>query len=152
MTIIVRPVTPADAEAWTHLYRSYREFYRLPDDPDAVARTWAWIVTGAHELFGLVATEDDTVLGLANLRWFARPSTASIGLYLDDLFTSPEARGRGVGRALLDRAAEIAGEGEASVVRWITAADNATARGLYDQLAVATPWVTYDMAPSTVDS
>ncbi|MGJ7538922.1 hypothetical protein [Brevibacterium luteolum] len=31
-----------------------------------------------------------------------------------------------------------------SVVRWITAADNSTARSLYDQLAVQTNWVTYD--------
>ena len=51
-----------------------------------------------------------------------------MGLYLDDLFTSPDTRSRGVGRALLNRAAELAGDGGASVVRWITA-DESLMRG-----------------------
>ena len=71
-----------------------------------------------------------------------------MGLYLDDLFTAPETRGRGAASALLTDAAERARAGGASVVRWITAADNATARSVYDTHAVATPWVTYDMKPS----
>ncbi len=65
-----------------------------------------------------------------------------------DLFTAPPARGGGAGAALLDAAARLAADRGASVVRWITAADNATARALYDQHARATPWVTYDMAPT----
>ena len=79
----------------------------------------------------------------------ARPSTASMGLYLDDLFTAPAARGAGVARVLLNRAAEVAAAEGASVVRWITAADNAAARRVYDRVAAATPWVTYDMKPAT---
>jgi len=43
--------------------------------------------------------------------------------------------------------ADLAAQRGASVVRWITAADNAHARALYDELATRTPWVTYDMAP-----
>ena len=69
-------------------------------------------------------------------------------LYLDDLFTSPAARGRGAAGALLEDAAVRAGERGGSVVRWITAADNKTARSVYDAHAVATPWVTYDMTPA----
>ena len=148
VTINVRTVTVDDAEAWAALYSGYRAFYRLPADEAAVARTWQWVVNGEHGMVGLVATVDDVPVGLANLRRFARPSTASVGLFLDDLFTSPEVRSRGVARALLSRAAEIAGEDGASVVRWITAADNATARRLYDAVARETPWVTYDMSPS----
>jgi hypothetical protein len=34
------------------------------------------------------------------------------------------------------------------VVTWITAADNHVARSLYDRLAEAKRWVTYDMAPN----
>lgn len=149
MTINVRTVTVDDTEAWAVLYRGYRTFYKLPADAAAVARTWQWVLNGEHGLVGLVATENDVVVGLANLRWFARPSTAAMGLYLDDLYTSQDARSRGVGRALLARAAELAGEDGANVVRWITAADNATARRLYDAVGRETPWVTYDMSPST---
>ena len=54
-------------------------------------------------------------------------------------------RGRGVGRALINRLAELARERGAAKVRWVTAADNATAQRLYDDVAERTDWVTYDL-------
>ncbi|WOF21487.1 GNAT family N-acetyltransferase [Microbacterium betulae] len=153
MSVGIRFVGPDDALAWASLYAGYRTFYQLPDDPEVVKRTWDWLLNGEHSLVGLVATNHaDVPIGLANLRWFARPSTATRGLYVDDLFTSPEARHQGVAQALLHRAAELAGEGGASVVRWITAEGNADARRLYDRVAVATPWVTYDLKPAPAAS
>lgn len=148
MTIRVRTVVPQDESQWTALFAGYRSFYELPEDRRAVAATWEWIVRGAHGLTGLVATgDDDNLLGIANLRRFARPSTATLGLYLDDLFTAPAARGSGVATALLREASSIAANEGASVVRWITAPDNEAARHVYDDVATATPWVTYDMKP-----
>ena len=150
--LVVRPVIASDQRRWAELYAGYRGFYGLGADASLVARTWEWVLDGQHGLTGLVAvsTADDELVGLANLRTFARPSSGTIGLYLDDLFTDPAARRRGVGAALLDAAAELAAHRGASVVRWITAGDNATARSLYDQHAVATPWVTYDMPPKAL--
>ena len=149
MTVRVRPVVARDESQWSVLYAGYRSFYKLPEDGDGVAGTWQWVITGAHGLVGLVATDaDDRLLGLANLRRFARPSTATLGLYLDDLFTSPASRGTGVATALLEEAAAVASREGASVVRWITATDNAPARRVYDGVATATPWVTYDMKPA----
>ena len=142
-------VEPRDEAEWVRLYSGYRAFYTLPDDPNAVASTWQWVRDGAHGLVGLVAVDDnDRAVALANMRWFARPSSATLGLYLDDLFTSPDSRGSGAASALLDHAADYASKGGASVVRWITAADNAAARSVYDAHAVATPWITYDMKPT----
>jgi len=144
----VRKVESRDEDAWTRLYAEYRAFYRLQEDQSAVATTWRWVRDGEHGLLGLVAVDDrDQSVALANLRWFARPSTGSMGLYLDDLFTAPAARGAGAAGSLVQAAAAYAGEAGASVVRWITAADNATARSVYEAYAVATPWVTYDMKP-----
>ncbi|KQS10031.1 hypothetical protein ASG04_05465 [Curtobacterium sp. Leaf183] len=145
----IRTVTPADESDWSDLYRGYRAFYALPDDDAAVRTTWSWVSRGEHGLTGLVAVDDaQRTVGLANLRRFARPSSASTGLYLDDLFTAPDARGHGVATALLQEAAALAGREGATVVRWITAADNSRARQVYDRSAVATPWVTYDMRPA----
>lgn len=148
MTLEIRRVTAADEAKWSALYAGYRAFYLLEDDASAVSRTWEWVSQGQHGLTGLIAILDDAIVGLANVRRFARPSSATIGLYLDDLFTAPEARGAGVATALLREAAAIADAEGASVVRWITAADNATARRVYDSVATATAWVTYDMKPS----
>lgn len=109
---------------------------------------WSWLHDPAHQTRGLVAVVDGTPRGLAHFRTFARPLAASHGLYLDDLFSAPEARGLGIGTALIAHLAEIARDEGATVVRWITADDNATARSLYDRVSQLTPWVTYDLAPA----
>ena len=145
----VREVRADDAGAWKRLYRGYRDFYELADDDAVVERTWRWVSAGEHGLTGLVAVDDaDEPVALANLRQFARPSSGRLGLYLDDLFTSPAARGRGAATTLLAAAASLAAERGANVVRWITAESNTTARRLSDAHATATPWVTYDMPPA----
>ncbi len=55
--------------------------------------------------------------------------------------------GRGVGRQLIEHLATIARERGWPSIRWITATDNATARRLYDDVAEATHWVTYELKP-----
>jgi GNAT superfamily N-acetyltransferase len=145
----VRSVEPTDAEQWAGLYSGYRAFYGLPDDPGAVTTTWGWVVGREHGLHGLVAVDRTGRLGaLANLRTFARPSAAGFGLYLDDLFTDPDARRNGLAGLLLDAASSLAAAEGATLVRWITAEGNTAARSVYDARATSTPWVTYDMAPA----
>ena len=147
MSYTVRPVEAADLDQWRDLYSAYREFYALTPDSAVVDRVWSWIGDDAHETRGLVAVDADGILGgLANYRRFARPSSGTTGMWLDDLFTRPDLRGAGVGRALIDAVAQIADDENLSVVRWITNENNTTARRLYDSLATATKWVTYDRA------
>lgn len=148
MPIVVRPVTAADRESWLPLFRGYRDFYRLAQDDAVVERVWSWLVDDAHEVSGLVAVDDGALLGIAHWRRFSRPSTGTVGIWLDDLYTTPDARGRGVGRALIAELQRIAGSEGRSVVRWITADDNAQAQVLYDDVATRTRWLTYDATPA----
>ncbi|HEX7462288.1 MAG TPA: GNAT family N-acetyltransferase [Dermatophilaceae bacterium] len=60
----------------------------------------------------------------------------------------PAARGTGAVDALLEALRSIARDRGWSKIRWITADDNHRARSKYDQIAVRTMWVTYDMAVS----
>ena len=143
--VVVRPVEPADREAWAPLFAAYREFYEYDSEPAVVDRVWGWIQDGDHETNALVALVDDEVVGFAHHRHYSRPSEGGCGLFLDDLFTKPEVRGRGVGRALINRLAEMAREQGCSKVRWVTAPDNTTAQRLYDDLAERTGWLTYDL-------
>ena len=146
VNVRVRPVERKDEERWAELYTGDREFYGESQSDAIVANAWEWILRGKHGLLGIVAVDErDCPVALANLRWFARPDDGDVALYLDDLFTAPESRGSGAATALLEAAARIAGEGGATVVRWITDASNERARRLYDSVAVATNWVTYDM-------
>lgn len=143
----VRPVAPADEPAWRRLFAAYREFYGLADDDAVLDRVWAWLLDDHVVVEGLVAELDGELVGLAHHRAFHRPSTGTVGTWLDDLFVHPSVRGSGAGRALVDRLTEDAAERGRSVVRWITADDNHAARALYDSMADATRWVTYDRRP-----
>jgi GNAT superfamily N-acetyltransferase len=143
-SVVVRPIEPGDRDAWQRLFHAYRTFYEYDEQQDVVDRVWDWIEDSSHETGALVALVDDEVVGFAHHREFARPSSGKRGIYLDDLFTDPAVRGRGVGRALITRLGEMARERGFDKVRWITAVDNHTAQRLYDDLAERTTWVTYD--------
>ena len=142
--VVVRPIEPGDHDAWERLFHAYRTFYEYDEEQDVVDRVWGWINDDTHETNALVALVDDRVVGFAHHREFARPSSGKRGLYLDDLFTEPDLRGKGIGRALITRLGEMAHERGFNKVRWITAVDNHTAQRLYDDLAEKTTWVTYD--------
>ena len=146
--LTIRPVAPADREQWGEVYRGYRDFYEKEHDPAVFETVWEWLGDPARETRGLVAELDGRIVGLAHYRSFARPLAGATGLYLDDLFTTPAARGAGVASALIARLREIARDEGANVLRWVTAESNETARRLYDRVATATPWVTYDVAPA----
>lgn len=150
--VVVRPIEPADHDAWAGLFAAYREFYEIDADPEALERVWTWISDETHESNALVALLDDRLVGFAHHRLYARPAEAGKGLFLDDLFTAADARGQGVARALIDRLTEIACANGCAKVRWVTAADNVVAQGLYDKIADRTDWVTYDLLVSGVSS
>jgi ribosomal protein S18 acetylase RimI-like enzyme len=147
--VTVRQVAPGDEAAWRELYRGYRDFYHVAPDDSAIDTVWSWLHDPSHETRGFVACVDGVPHGIAHFRSFARPLSASRGLFLDDLFTAQAARGAGLGSALLGRLAETARDEGATVVRWITAEDNWAARSLYNAVSKQTPWVTYDLGPAS---
>ena len=67
--------------------------------------------------------------------------------YLQDLYVGPEARGKGVGRALIGAVAAAAKEAGAANVFWNTHETNAAARRLYDGLAERTGFIQYRIEP-----
>ncbi|MGF7123170.1 N-acetyltransferase family protein [Rhodococcus sp. TAF43] len=144
----IRPLDATDESRWRVLFREYREFYKLPESEDIVSRAWGWFMDPRHECKALVAEADGEILGFAHHRRFSSPYTGTTGLFLDDLFTDPAARGRGVGRALIGRLTEMATAEGRAVVQWVTADDNHQAQALYNTLATRTSWVTYEAEPS----
>lgn len=146
--LTVRPATPADRAVWDRLYAAYATFYEVDQPAAARDRVWGWVIDPAHEVGALlVVDEAGAPVGLAHYRTFARPLAASVGLYLDDLYIDPAARGRQGGAAVLAALRAMARANGWSVVRWITDEHNHRARALYDRSATRTAWLTYDMAP-----
>lgn len=148
MSVTIRPVTEGDLFAWHALSTGYGEFYSVAMTDEKAVRVWGWLNDAEHPLQAIVAeNEAGELVGLAHYRVFPRPLAGNTGLYLDDLYVSPDARKQGVGEALIAQLRTIAQEGGHSVVRWITASDNDQAQRLYDRVATRTSWVTYDLEP-----
>ena len=131
---------------WDRLYAGYAEFYQVTQTPEMRDRVWSWLHDSAHGTEGLIAeAADGGAIGLAHYRAFARPLSATIGGYLDDLFVDPRMRGNRVADALIKALGEEGRRRGWSVIRWITAESNAPARSVYDRVAKLTPWRTYDI-------
>lgn len=146
----VRPVRDGDFDQWRALYGKYVAFYRVAQSDDMARQVWSWLCDPSHEVRGLVVEDDShTLVGLAHFRPFARPLSATIGCFLDDLFVDSAVRGTGAADLMLTELSRIASDNNWSVVRWITADDNYRGRGKYDQYASRTTWVTYDMEPAS---
>jgi len=124
MSIRITPARPEDCAIVVTLIRALAEYERL-----------SHLVVGTeedlrHELFGVhpviecvVAWDDERAVGFA--LFFHNYSTflARRGLYLEDLFVVPDARGRGIGKALITHCARVAvtracGRFEWSVLDW----------------------------------
>ena len=143
--MIIRKPTEADRAAWDTLYAGFAAFVRVVQTPDMRATVWGWLHDRAQQTEGLVAERDGTLIGLAHFRPYARPLSASVGGFLDDLYVDPQARGSGAAQALIDAVGDIGRARGWTVIRWITADTNYRARALYDRVAVPTKWVTYDV-------
>ncbi|MGA1838363.1 GNAT family N-acetyltransferase [Herbiconiux sp. 11R-BC] len=145
MPVQIRPVEPNEFFPWYAVYSGYGEFYETPLHDEKAVLVWSWITDETNELECLVAVDESgEVVGLAHFREFARPLAGSRGIYLDDLFVLPDHRKQGIASALIEGVAEVGRSRGASIVRWITAKDNETARSLYKTVAEKTQWVTYD--------
>ncbi len=145
----IRPVTAADFHAWLPLWNGYNAFYgRLGPtalDPAVTQVTWARFFAAGEPVHALLAEADGEVLGLAHYLFHRNTILINHACYLQDLFTVPEARGRGVGRALVQAVAAAARAAGSPRLYWHTHESNARARKLYDAVAKDTGFIVYRM-------
>ena len=138
-----RRLEPADRPRWESLFRAYVAFYERTLDDAAYDRAWREITSGTR-LHGLGAWLDGELVGITH--FLVHPSTSEPDLcYLEDLFTAPEVRGRGVATALVEAVGEWARARGCGSVYWQTHEANATARRLYDRLARYEGFLVYTM-------
>lgn len=141
---VIRAVAASDWPAWRPLWDDYLVFYES-ELPDAVTYDVLARVVAGDGLRGAIAWSDDgEALGLTH--WLFHPSTWSTYsyCYLEDLYVSPTARGRGVGRHLIAHVNGAARAEGASKVYWLTHETNAVAHALYDKVADRTGFIHYE--------
>jgi GNAT superfamily N-acetyltransferase len=105
--------------------------------------TWARFFDAYEPVYALVAEDDGQLVGLVH--YLFHRSTISIAptCYLQDLFTKESARGKGVGRALINAVYDQAKLAGVTRVYWQTHESNSTAMKLYDQVAERSGFVVY---------
>ena len=149
-TPIIRDIARTDYVQWLPLWDGYNHFYgrsgptALSDE--ITATSWARFFDEMEPVPCLVADEEGRLIGLRH--YLFHRSTTAIGpiCYLQDLFTSADARGKGVGRALIEAVYSRAREAGAARVYWQTHETNHTAQSLYDRVAEKSGFIVYRQA------
>jgi len=164
---------------WLPLAQGYKRFYNTAVSDEGYAQAWqdllagepllglgAWrgagtetadtrtaeagaADTGAADAKDARHTRDaGPLLGIAHAVFHASTWAPRV-CYLQDLFVAPQARGQGVGEALIAHLAQQAQAQGASRLYWLTHETNTTARRLYDRVAAHHGFIRYDhrMAP-----
>ena len=143
----IRPPSERDHEQWRVLWGGYNAFYGRVGPtalPATVTQTtWARLLDPKEPVHGLVAEEDGRLIGLAH--YLFHRSTISIPLtcYLQDLFTAEAARGKGIGRALIEAVYARAREAGSRRVYRQTHETNETAQRLYEKMARRSGFIVY---------
>lgn len=143
-SITIRPIQPDDYAQWAELWRGYLTFYETTL-PDEVYRFSFDRMLGddPRDFSGMLALDGDRPVGLVHYLFHRHGWKVEEVCYLQDLFTLPDIRGRGVGRALIEAVYDAADAYGAPSVYWLTQDFNASARILYDQVGTLTPFIKY---------
>ncbi len=141
--ITIRPLAASDRAAWDPLWQGYLSFYKATLAPGTHDATFARLTGGSEPMGGFVAERDGALVGIVH--WVIHRSTWSIRdiCYLQDLFTTPEARSGGVGGKLIAAVRLMATEKGCFRVYWQTHETNLQAQQLYDKVADKSGFIVY---------
>jgi GNAT superfamily N-acetyltransferase len=145
--IEIAPISTAEFEGLLPLIAAYQRFYEVEEIDEGRNRAFfRRFLAPSEDGLLLGARRDGRLIGYACLYWHFSSLEAVESVLMNDLYVSEEARDEGVGRALIEAAAEVARERGAAFVEWATAPDNHTAQRLYDSTgAERSEWVSYEL-------
>ena len=146
--IEIRPVAGDEFEALLPLIAAYQRFYeaeRIDEDRNRAFFRRFLAPSEDGMLLGARAPAGD-LLGYVCLYWHFSSTQAVETVLMNDLFVAADARGRGVGRALIEASAAVARDRGAAKLEWSTAPDNHAAQRLYDSTgAERSEWIEYEL-------
>ena len=143
MAVDIRSAEPADEAAWRRLWAGYLAFYRVDVPEEVTAFTWTRILDPASRIAMRVAVEDGAMLGFAIHHYHDSTWDIAPEGYLEDLYVDEKARGKGVGRALVDDLIAISRRHGWRGIYWHTDEGNGRARRLYDSYVPSDGFIRY---------
>jgi len=143
MSLTIRAIEEKDKSQWLKLWAGYLEFYKSTISPEQTEVTWKRLINNEMKMFGFVAENEEGVIGFTHCLFRPSTWTETDYCYLEDLFVDPNIRGKGVGRALMEKVIELAKEKKSKRVYWTTQEFNKTARVLYDSITPVSEFIQY---------
>ncbi|MEV0976974.1 GNAT family N-acetyltransferase [Streptomyces sp. NPDC049915] len=134
---MIRPATPADVPVIHTLIQELATYEKAPQEAKATpAQLHDALFSDHPAAFAHIAEDDDTGEPVGFALWFLSFSTwrGTHGIYLEDLFVRPQARGAGHGKALLTELARICTRRGYQRLEWSVLNWNEPAIGFYDAL------------------
>jgi GNAT superfamily N-acetyltransferase len=146
-TLKIRELARSDYAAWLPLWDGYNAFYgrsgptALPTE--ITETTWQRFFDAQEPVYALVAELDGTLIGLTHYLFHRSTTLLAPICYLQDLFTAPQRRRTGVGRALIEAVYRRAQDSGSPRVYWQTHETNLVAQRLYDRVAERSGFIVY---------
>jgi GNAT superfamily N-acetyltransferase len=129
----IEPLAAEELEAVLPLIAAYQRFYEVEEIDDERNRAFfAGFLDPSERGMLLGAWRGEQLLGYACLYWTFTSLVPAEMVLMNDLYVVPDARGQGIGRALIEASAAIARQRGAHHLQWVTAPDNTRAQRLYD--------------------
>lgn len=143
----IEPIAESQLEALLPMIAAYQRFYEVSDVDDERNRSFfERFIAPSDDGMLLGAWEGEELVGYACLYWHFTSLVPAETVLMNDLYVGEKARGRGVGRALIEASAAVARERGAHHLEWATAPDNETAQRLYDSTgAERSTWLEYEL-------
>mgnify|MGYP001147849842 FL=1 len=117
------------------LIRAYQEFYKVSEiSDDRNSEFFAQFGESSPAGCQFIYREAGNVVGFATVYFSFTSTIAAKVAVLNDLYTLPNCRGKGVGRQLIEYCRNYAAENGAARLQWVTAPDNEQAQKLYESL------------------
>ena len=144
MTLTIRSLSAKDQADWRRLWTAYLEFYNSSVTEEVYQTTFTRLLDANRpQQNALIALNDGQAVGLVHYIFHPHNWRVEDVCYLQDLYTDPSVRGKGIGRALIEAVYEAADANGTPAVYWLTQDFNETARRLYDRVAALTPFIKY---------
>ncbi|MCS3429956.1 GNAT family N-acetyltransferase [Klebsiella sp. BIGb0407] len=142
--LTVRLLNAGDLLQWQGLWQGYLTFYESDLPASLSTLTWERLLDPSELIKGMAAFDEKGImLGFTHFVYHRSSWSATYYCYLEDLFTAPDARGKGVARALIEAVRIQAMADNCSRLYWHTHENNTRAQALYDRVATQSGFIQY---------
>ncbi|PHI28091.1 GNAT family N-acetyltransferase [Budvicia aquatica] len=145
LAVSVSPVKEDDYAQWLPHWLSYQQFYKVQLSEEITLTTWKRFFEAGTPVYCAVAREGQKIVGFVHYLFHASTWAINDYCYLEDLFVTPEIRGKNIGKQLIEYVQQQAQQHQSARLYWHTQETNLTAQRLYNWIGEKPGMIEYRM-------